>query len=318
MRVRLPDGSIGVYMGQTGKDPCARRRRPRHTHSTLPPWQMRRNIPPSAGGIPPHYVTTPTGASKSNEKKGAQKSSTPKGMPPSAYPFGPQRKEPISEDERRRLALRAKKQARMKARAEESKYDFLKKLYTFLADKIYMRRMGLSIDVESLIKGVITGALVLFFALLQTTVFAGMRPFGAIPDLLLPLVIAVSITEGEKWGSVTGLCAAILIEAMGTTVTSFLPLLYTPVGYTVGIIATRNYKDSFLLRTIYTCSAGVLRGIFTAIGVSIAYDTVPWGLVITSVIIPEYFSTIIMSVLPHTLAWLSLKSFHKSRAERVN
>ena len=71
------------------------------------------------------------------------------------------------------------------------------------------------IDTDVLWRVLISAGLLIFFALLQTTIFARFRPFGAVPDLMLPLVIAIGMTEREKWGAVFGVAAAFVIESLG-------------------------------------------------------------------------------------------------------
>ena len=50
------------------------------------------------------------------------------------------------------------------------------------------KRIRMGIDGEKILKAVVAASLLIFFALLQTTIFARFRPFGAVPDLMLPLV----------------------------------------------------------------------------------------------------------------------------------
>lgn len=322
-RVRLPDGSYGIYMGETGRgsgrSPV---KRPEDSRNSS---QSAGNAPRSnrsgQGGYPPtRYNASP------RSKVNSQNTSSPVGTPQNGVPRGNVpggtrgASRPMSEDERRRRAqaIRARRAAEMKKRAEEANSSLGKKIFTFISDKVYMRRMSISIDVDNIFRGLIVGALVIIFAMLQTTVFARFRLFGAIPDLMLGLVIATAATEGERWGAVTGLASALLIESIGTTGASFLPLLYVPCGYTVGRLNSFYYKDSIAIRAIYSSAAGVIRAVFTSIYIAASYKSAPAGLAFTTIILPEYFSTLILSALPHAATWLSLKAFHKSRAERVD
>ena len=81
----------------------------------------------------------------------------------------------------------------------------MRRLYRFLIRAL--RIPQIHIDGFIVGKGIVCALLILLCALLQTTLFARFRPFGAIPDLMLSAVIAISLLEGEKWGAVTGLFA---------------------------------------------------------------------------------------------------------------
>ena len=72
-------------------------------------------------------------------------------------------------------------------------------------------RLDFSLDGESILKGIVCAVLLVFFCLLQTTLFTKFRPLGAVPDLVLPLVIAISMTEKERWGAIIGLIGSIVI-----------------------------------------------------------------------------------------------------------
>ena len=94
-----------------------------------------------------------------------------------------------------------------------------------LTEKVRGWRLGLSLDGESLAKGGVCALLLIFFALLQTTLFTRFKPFGAVPDLILPLVAAIGMTEKEKWGAVFGVIAAFVIESLGGSTVTLLPIL---------------------------------------------------------------------------------------------
>ncbi len=191
-----------------------------------------------------------------------------------------------------------------------------KRLLSFLKQKIaslpYLLPEG-----DFVVKALITVGLIFFFALLQTTVFARFRPFGAIPDLMLPLVIAIAMTEGEKWGAVSGIAAAFVIESLGSTGTVLLPLFYMIAGYFAPIVTTLYFTDSVPVRILYTAISGVGRAILTFFYLSGAVDEFHFFPLAGSVVLPEYAATFSLAILAHLTVHLSLHPFHKSRAERT-
>ena len=92
------------------------------------------------------------------------------------------------------------------------------------------------IDTDILWRALVSAGLLLFFALLQTTIFARFRPFGAVPDLMLPLVIAVGMTEREKWGAVYGVIAAFVTICFGRLIYKYSPNPVQSILYHFGLL----------------------------------------------------------------------------------
>ncbi len=186
-----------------------------------------------------------------------------------------------------------------------------------LLERLRGWRLGISIDVETVAKGVVCALLIVFFALLQTTMFTRFRPFGVVPDLMLPLVIAIAMTEHERWGAICGIIAAFVIESLGGESLTLLPLLYMPCGYLCGILTVHYFRDALPVRALYTVVSSVLRGVFTCI---IALSTLGGLSIVTlfsKAVIPEFFANVIFAALPHLAAKLCLRPFHKTREERT-
>ncbi len=174
-----------------------------------------------------------------------------------------------------------------------------------------------SVDSEIVIKIIICTLLLIFFAMLQTTFFVRFAPFGTVPDLMIIFTLAVSMSEGEKWGAVWGLAAAYLIEALGTSGITLLPLLYMPAGLIFGIVGQYYLSGTASVRVLFTIIASFARALFTLIYVFTTLKGFTIGAVLLNITIPEFCSTLIISPLVHLAVWGSLKHFHKSRAERT-
>ena len=279
-KIRLPDGSWGVYMGETGGG-------------------GRKNArPPSA--------RTAQGGAEA-ERRGVI----------SRYSLSERERREAEERKKNIRAGRiAKNTERYRMHKESAPAE--KKFYHRVIDMVHMWHLGLAIDTESIIKGLVAGFLIFFFSMLQVTVFSALRPFGAVPDLILPLVIAIGITEGERWGGVCGLAGAFLIEALGSAGVTVLPLLYVPCGFIAGVLGTYYLRDSVVIRVIFTFASGILRALFTVICVLITYKSPSASVMFRNIVFPEFIATFIFAALPHITAWLSMKPFHKTRAERVD
>lgn len=293
-RVKLPDGTWAIYMGETGK---AQVRDKGHTRAENKADLAEKERTHESLRQTPNGVGVNLNRPADDITKKRQSDAIPS---------------------TRRNASHVRRNPHAKSRGTSEAKNVADAFFKKFVDKIYTVRMSVSIDVADLFRGAVVGLLILLFAMLQTTVFARFKPFGAVPDLMLSFVIAVGVTEGERWGAVVGLICAVLIESIGGSGITLLPLLYVPTGFVTGILGTFYYKDSIPVRTIYSASAGLLRSLVTVICTLLAYEKVSFGLMMTKIVIPEYFSTLLISVIPHVVTFFALKSFHKSRAERVN
>ncbi len=293
-RVKLPDGTWVVYMGETGK---AQVRDKGDARAENKAELTEKEHTPDISRQTPNGIGTnlgrPVGGAAGKRQNGAVPNP-------------------------RRNGSHVRRSPNAKARSTSTVKNAADAFFKKIVDKIYTARMSVSIDVADLFRGAVVGLLILLFAMLQTTVFSRFKLFGAVPDLMLSLVIAIGVTEGERWGAVVGLICAVLIESIGGSGITLLPLLYVPAGFATGILGTFYYKDSIPVRTIYSASAGLLRSVITVICTLLAYEKVSFGLMMTKIVVPEYFSTLLTSVIPHVVTFFALKSFHKSRAERVN
>ena len=188
---------------------------------------------------------------------------------------------------------------------------------TTLREKFNGWRLGITLDAEDLIKvGVIT-VLIIVFTLLQTTLFTRFRPFGAIPDLMLPFIIALSVLEKEKWGSIVALIAAYVIDAAGGTTLTLLPLLYVPTAFLVGLLTTHRLRDSLSVNIVYTILTSLVRVGITFIIVMFTVNKITVADAFYDRVIPEFFANIVIAPFPQILTRLCLRPFHKTRAERT-
>lgn len=188
-----------------------------------------------------------------------------------------------------------------------------------LRDRAHSLRLNIQLNAEDIIKGTVCAVLLVFFALLQTTFFSRFAPFGATPDLMLIFALCVGVYDGEKWGSVLGLCAAFVIQSLGGSGNepSLLSLVYMPTGLGAGLLIRYYLSNTFPVKLMLVGGASLLKCIITVISASMQIEA-SLGTIILNIAIPEFFSTVLISPLPFFAVWLSLRHFHKTRAERTD
>ena len=184
-------------------------------------------------------------------------------------------------------------------------------------DVIRDKLFAFSFNGVAILKALVCGILLIFFALFQTTLFARFRPFGVVPDLILPLVCAIGMTEHEKWGAIFGIVAAFVIESLGGSTVTLLPLLYMPAGYLCGILTTYYLRDSITVRAIYVAGSAFLRSLFTLFTLLATVGGITLGTAFSKVVLPELLANILFGLIPHYTAKLCLRPFNKTRAEKI-
>lgn len=157
-----------------------------------------------------------------------------------------------------------------------------------------------------------------FFVLLQTTVFSAVRPFGAIPDLMISFTAALAVTEGRKWGAVFGIIAAVVIEALSVNDVTLLPLIYMPIGFFCGVFCKYYFTGSFPVRTIITFATLPLRAIVTAAYAYFSPISITSAEIFYDIVLPETAATLFFALPVHLLMYVCLRPFHRTRAEKVS
>ena len=186
-----------------------------------------------------------------------------------------------------------------------------------IVDKFNTWRLGFSVDGETVLKIAVLGVLMIIFVLLQTTMFTRFRPLGMVPDLLLPFTVAVGVSEKEKAGAVAGLISAFIIDAVGGSTVMLLPLLYVPAGYICGLLTTYRLRSTFPVMLMYTAVSSFLRSVITVIIAMITVSGITLSDAVGAIAIRELPVNIVLAVLPHVLVRLTMRPFHKTRAERT-
>ena len=174
-----------------------------------------------------------------------------------------------------------------------------------------------SVSREGVIRALIIAALMIFFALTQTTLFTRLPPFGAVPDLMLSFSVAVAVTEGEHRGAVTALCSALVITALGSVSFDPAPILYLVCAYTAGVLCRYVFKQNALIRAIITVAACLLRALATLAALAVAAPTFTFAAAMRLALVPEFFATLVCAPFVHLAVWAALLVFHRSRAQRT-
>lgn len=178
-------------------------------------------------------------------------------------------------------------------------------------------RMSFSVDGEVIAKAAILAFFVVLFSITETTLLSRIRPFGGVPDLLLPFTVAVAMAEREKWGAIFGLVGAFVIDALGGVTVMLLPLLYVPVGIACGLLTTYRFRDSASVAAMFAGAACVLRAGFSFILGMVSVSGITPAETFFDIVLPGFLATVVFAPIPILLVRLTMRPFHKTRAERT-
>jgi len=175
---------------------------------------------------------------------------------------------------------------------------------------------SITIEKQDIYRLLICLGWILFFAMMQTTFFSKFPVFGAVPDLMLPVISAIAITEGATWGGAFGIAAGVIIDSLGSYETTLSPLIFCLVGFFVGLLFENQFSDMPAVRGTVILSVSALRAVITLITAA-SMEVFVLSEVFMRMIVPEFFATLILAWIPHVLVYLSLKWAHKPRSEKV-
>jgi rod shape-determining protein MreD len=93
--------------------------------------------------------------------------------------------------------------------------------------------------------------------ILQTTLLARVRVFGVMPDVMLLLAVAGGITAGPTRGATLGFASGMLIDLFLPTPLGLSALVFTLVGYGVGVANTGVLRSAWYIPVLTAGGASV-------------------------------------------------------------
>jgi rod shape-determining protein MreD len=126
-----------------------------------------------------------------------------------------------------------------------------------------------------------TAPLVFVAALVQVTVLAGGRVFGAEFDLLLITVVSIALLRGSVAGAVAGFLGGVLVDVMTLSTLGVTSLLLTLAGYWAGRYGETTGRGRVYAAPVAAFAISLLVGIGAAALHFLLGDSVPASAVLT-------------------------------------
>ena len=153
--------------------------------------------------------------------------------------------------------------------------------------------------------GIWLALILLLGAILQTSVFGKFTYIGAVPDIMLCIVLSISFFSGRHYGAITGIAAGALIEAMASSGIVLLPLFYMLFGYLTGHYARAVQPKRFIPYLFYLMFALFLRAALTILYACLTYQSIHLVQFLIHAVLPEMLTTAVAGV----CLYLPLKLF---------
>lgn len=119
-------------------------------------------------------------------------------------------------------------------------------------------------------------------AILQSTVLRFMEIAGAIPDLVLVMLVFLANKNGVMTGQVTGFVGGVVLDLMGLSPLGFYALIYTVLGALFGLTRGKMFVDPIFLPVLLTVVAILIKALLAVVVAGLfAIETVQ-GQVFTS------------------------------------
>lgn len=147
-------------------------------------------------------------------------------------------------------------------------------------------------------KGLVWGCWLFVLVVAETSFFSLFRPFGAVPDLVLPAVIAIGIYDRERMGAIAGLVGGYLADALGGVGLSLSPLVYMLCGCFFALLAYSVLRRDFISWLVAVSVSLTVSGAASVICAYASVTNAHFGVedLFLRLLFPQFFSSVICGV----------------------
>jgi len=152
--------------------------------------------------------------------------------------------------------------------------------------------------------------------LLQTTVLARMRVWGVMPDFMLLVAVAGGIAAGASRGATLGFASGMLIDLFLPTPLGLSALVFTLVGYGVGVANTGVLRSAWYIPVLTAGGASVAGVALYALVGSVLGERMINGHLATIAFVVGVSNAVLAPVAVRFVDW-SLGSLGSQRSSRA-
>ncbi len=147
-------------------------------------------------------------------------------------------------------------------------------------------------------KSVVWGIWLFLLAIIQTSFFSVLRVFDAVPDLVLPAVIVISVYDRERMGTIAGIMGGFFADALGGSGISLSPVAYMLCGITVALLAYSVLRRDFTSWLVGLIMSLVISGAFSVITAFLTHKNASFGIseIFSELLVPQFAASLVLAL----------------------
>ena len=160
------------------------------------------------------------------------------------------------------------------------------------------------------------GVVLYILAILQVTFFAKINILNAQPDLLLAAIATLVLYEDTKVASICGIVSGFFYCALGGATLPFYIVFSFLCAYTLRIITDYGLSgrhSSFIALALLAFGA---KAVFNMAELSLTAQSYNLFNAVSSIILPEFISSLVFSPIPYLLFYALSRIFHANNNRR--
>ncbi len=139
--------------------------------------------------------------------------------------------------------------------------------------------------------------------LLQTTVLVRLRVFGVMPDFMLLVAVAAGITAGPSRGAGLGFASGMVIDLFLPTPLGLSALVFTLVGYGVGVANTGVLRSAWYIPMLTAGAASTAGVVLYALAGSMLGEPMLTGHLVTIALVVGVSNAVMAPVAVRLVGW---------------
>lgn len=139
--------------------------------------------------------------------------------------------------------------------------------------------------------------------LLQTSVLVRLRIFGVMPDFMLLIAVAAGLTAGPTRGAGLGFAVGMVIDLFLPTPLGLSALVFTLVGYGVGVANTGVLRSAWYIPMLTAGAASVAGVVLYAVAGSMLGERMLTGHLVTIAVVVGVSNAVLAPVAVRFVGW---------------